>query len=234
MGNSKGIVKIVFNHLNPQRIIFVNKISFKDVINIDSIIISKKSRKKERWKPIHYNDVADGMYFISSHGRVKNNRGKILSYNYDKDGYLKYTLQRSDHKHKMHLMAHRLVAYAFVKNPNPSEYDQVDHIDRDKTNNYYENLRWCNQLMNNRYNRKFGMFSQTVVSCEKHGKATMTDSEVIDICKKYEKGFTTKEILSDLGIHKKDDPVKYERYRSKLKMIRTHKSWKQISSHFDF
>jgi hypothetical protein len=35
---------------------------------------------------------------------------------------------------------HRLVAKHFV--PNPNNYKYVDHIDRNKDNNHYTNLRW--------------------------------------------------------------------------------------------
>ena len=36
---------------------------------------------------------------------------------------------------------HRLVALMFI--PNPENKPQVDHIDRNRSNNIYTNLRWC-------------------------------------------------------------------------------------------
>jgi hypothetical protein len=45
---------------------------------------------------------------------------------------------------------HRLVAMAFVPNRDPTVYDQVDHIDRVKTNNNATNLRWVTIEENNR------------------------------------------------------------------------------------
>lgn len=41
---------------------------------------------------------------------------------------------------------HRLVATAFI--PNPNNYPCIDHIDTIKTNNHYLNLRWCTNSMN--------------------------------------------------------------------------------------
>ena len=43
---------------------------------------------------------------------------------------------------------HRLVALAFVRNPNPKEFREVDHIDGNPSNNRATNLRWVSQTLN--------------------------------------------------------------------------------------
>ena len=57
-------------------------------------------------------------------------------------GHLKVGLYK-DGKVKQ-LFVHRLVAEAFI--PNPENKPTVDHIDRDTSNNCVENLRWANQI----------------------------------------------------------------------------------------
>jgi hypothetical protein len=50
---------------------------------------------------------------------------------------------------------HRLVAYAFIGGHPPDKH-QIDHIDRNRSNNDYNNLRWCNSRENalNRINNR--------------------------------------------------------------------------------
>ena len=44
---------------------------------------------------------------------------------------------------------HRLVAQAFI--PNPNGYKEINHKDEDKTNNRVSNLEWCDRLYNMNY-----------------------------------------------------------------------------------
>lgn len=89
-------------------------------------------------------------YEISSHGRIRNAKtGRILKSNMDKQGYC---ITRLSHENKKEtLSVHRLVAKAFIENNQNTNV--VDHIDRNRANNNFENLRWTNQAGNQR-NRK--------------------------------------------------------------------------------
>ena len=89
----------------------------------------------EFWKEINGYEN----YSVSTWGRVKNNlTGDILYQEKHDKGYVRVCLMRDKQKH--HMKVHRLVAQAFI--PNPESKPQVNHIDGNKRNNSYTNLEW--------------------------------------------------------------------------------------------
>lgn len=50
---------------------------------------------------------------------------------------------------------HRLVAKAFIENPN--NYTSINHKDENKRNNAADNLEWCTTAYNNNYGSRKGM-----------------------------------------------------------------------------
>lgn len=121
---------------------------------------------KEIWKDI---EGYEGRYQVSNLGNVrrlaytftaKNVHGGLSTYrlkekpvnqfpNYK--GYLSVALPKTDSKDHHHAFVHRLVALAFI--PNPQNLPQVNHIDENKTNNRVDNLEWCTCKQNVNWGR---------------------------------------------------------------------------------
>ena len=47
---------------------------------------------------------------------------------------------------------HRLIGLQFLTNPDPINFDIIDHLNHDRTDNRLENLRWCSSS-SNQYNK---------------------------------------------------------------------------------
>lgn len=89
----------------------------------------------------------NGKYLISDNGKVYSNYKKKMIEKtpfYSHNGYLRVKLCKNG-KSKNYFV-HRLVATYFVKNHN--NYNSVDHIDQNKLNNNYTNLRWTSKNYN--------------------------------------------------------------------------------------
>ena len=120
---------------------------------------------EEIWKPI---DVLDGKYLISNFGNIKNAETGELAKTVLNHGYPIFN------KFGKRLPVHRLVAFAFVVNPRPEEWNTVNHIDECKTNNRADNLEWCSV----EYNSKYGTaYERGLKTRERHRKYGYDESE---------------------------------------------------------
>lgn len=91
----------------------------------------------------------EDLYQISNQGRVWSvKRQKYLKPLLNTKGYLYVGLQSKNGKRKTEYI-HRLVAIAFIDNPN--NLPQVNHKDEDRQNNCVDNLEWCDSKYNNNY-----------------------------------------------------------------------------------
>ncbi|MEN2467898.1 NUMOD4 domain-containing protein [Ornithinibacillus sp. JPR2-1] len=115
----------------------------------------------EVWKDI---EGYEGYYQVSNLGRIRsldrtvkqkegftqNIKGSLKKPYTRKDGYQSLFLYKNNKGNRQYV--HRWVAKAFI--PNPKEYEVINHIDENPSNNHYKNLEWCDHQYNLTYGDK--------------------------------------------------------------------------------
>lgn len=101
-------------------------------------------------------------YIVSSDGKVySTNTGgssyyhKEISQRLNADGYLQITVGKTGNRSQYRV--HRMVAEAFI--PNPNNLPEVNHKDYDRTNNNVDNLEWSTHADNVAYSAEIGHYS---------------------------------------------------------------------------
>lgn len=117
--------------------------------------------EEEIWKDI---PGYEGIYEVSNQGRVRSLdridfggrrlKGRMLSICTVR-GYQKVGLNYA-RKNKQ-CSVHRLVAMAFI--PNPNNHPVINHKDENPSNNNVNNLEWCTIKYNNAYGTRMERFS---------------------------------------------------------------------------
>lgn len=134
---------------------------------LEVIIISKYNLEEEIWKDI---EGLEGIYQVSNLGRVKSLPRTILDRNNHKKqingqymtasdnghGYLTVMLRENNKGVRRYI--HRLVAQAFI--PNPNNLPEVNHKDENKQNNIASNLEWVDYLTNRIYGTRLDRLSK--------------------------------------------------------------------------
>ena len=151
--------------------------------------------EEEIWNEIENHE---GKYWISNLGNIKNIHKKLKPY--VSGSY--YGIKLVDGKDRDSVLIHRLVASYFVENEKPDEYNVVDHIDNNKLNNRYDNLRWTTQSGNmqsfadNHYKRKYRKIIQMNL---KHKPIKIWNSikEILEENKEYGYFYLMKRLMQD-------------------------------------
>lgn len=171
---------------------------------------------KEIWKDI---PEFEGLYQVSNLGRVKSLKRTIITSNGKKvtykpkylsilehyKGYLYTRIQYKNNQKSFYI--HRLVAQAFI--PNPNNLPEVNHIDGDKTNNCVENLEWCNDTENKEHAKNNNLLAVGKNCCRK-----MTKEDVINVRSIKDK--TIKELakMYDISITSMSNIINYKSYKN--------------------
>ena len=131
----------------------------------------------ENWKDIV---GYEGLYQVSDKGSVKSigyGKERILSPGKLQNGYLRVNLCKNGEK--KNLLVHRLVAQAFI--PNPDNLPEVNHKDEDKENNSVQNLEWCDGKYNINYGTRNQRVSKPILQYTKSGKLVREWKSIMDV-----------------------------------------------------
>lgn len=123
-------------------------------------------------------------YYATEEGEIFGLRNAAyISQNTTHDGYRLVNLT-NDYKDYQPWRVHRLIALAFI--PNPDNKDTVNHIDGDKTNNCPGNLEWAWMWENVDHRRRMN--------------GGVTDEQIHLVCKELEKGFGYVTAARNVGV----------------------------------
>ena len=135
------------------------------------------------------------------------------------NGYQKVLIYYKPGKRKQ-VSIHRLVACAFI--PNPNNLPQVNHIDGNKKNNNIDNLEWVTSSENVKHAFDTGL--KHAAKGQYCSFAKTTDDNIRRVCEELVKNELTPPQIAK----------KYNIYRKTVLLILYRKQWTHISKDYDF
>ena len=149
---------------------------------------------EEEWKVVVDEKLEEGRYLISSKGKVYDNRHKQNKPVQDNGFGYKKTAFSLPNNRTVNRYIHRMVAIAFI--PNPENLPQVGHKDHDKDNNCVENLYWTTQKQNTKDGIEAGR-----INAKKRGKTNqLTPHQLEEIVRKRVEGMGVGEISRSMNL----------------------------------
>lgn len=132
---------------------------------------------KENWKPVpgyeDFYEVSDcgnvrsiAVYSAKCQRIIQRKSPRMLRQETSQDGYKRVLL--SLYGQHRHFSVHRLVAFAFI--PNPDNLPEVNHKDENSANNHAGNLEWCMPSYNSNYGTLPQRISKRQTNAPYHSK----------------------------------------------------------------
>ena len=153
----------------------------------------------------------EGRYSATDDGRIYSHlTNRFLKQQKTHRGYMSVHLFKNGVSSRKRV--HRLVAKAFISNPN--EKEQINHIDGNKENNRVENLEWCTRSENAKDAYENGLMDKTKKWASKMGKLwggkyshlaakvnrKLSRYDVNEIRERYKNGDTQIDIAKDYDV----------------------------------
>ena len=114
------------------------------------------------------------LYEVNRFGVVRNVKSKKIVKGYvEKNGYVRIKFENKCLGGIVRTTIHRLVAEAFI--PNPNNLPEVNHIDRNRANNCVENLEWCTHSENMKHSYNLGINQEPLRNHSKETRRKVTN-----------------------------------------------------------
>ena len=164
----------------------------------------------EVFKQVKTKDLSH--YEVSNYGRIRNQLGQLLkSAPHHQSGYIQTRLVDANGK-KVTKINHVLEAETFLDKPVEDGYT-VDHIDRNRQNNYIGNLRYAT------------IFEQAKNNKRKKGYKLLTEEQARKCCELLSAGYSISKIVEY-------DPTVYT--KAKVERIRARNRWTDVSKDYQW
>tara|TARA_R100001198_G_C5243345_1_gene221664 strand:+ start:593 stop:1108 length:516 start_codon:yes stop_codon:yes gene_type:complete len=154
----------------------------------------------------------DGSLFCESYTdkNGKNRKGRNLKGSINSHGYIRAEFRKNGKR--VSVAVHRLVALAFI--PNPSNKEEINHINGIKTDNRLENLEWVTRSENQLHAFKSGLQKKRKGIVNPSSK--LTEEQVLNIRK------------VGRSVALKDQALKYGVSARMISYILNRKNWTHI------
>ena len=116
----------------------------------------------EQWKTI----IEHPFFEVSNYGRLRKIKTGYILRCAHREGYVHFNTRHEGIVLKS--TVHRLVCKYFIDNPN--NYDCVNHINCNRSDNHYLNLEWCTKQMNTDHAVNLGRIPRRAVINTKTGE----------------------------------------------------------------
>lgn len=116
------------------------------------------------------------LYEINKNGVIRNVKSKKIIKGYiEKNGYVRVRFENKCLNGVVRTTVHRLVAEAFI--PNPNNLPEVNHIDRDRANNHVNNLEWVTHSDNMKHSYKLGINCEPLRKYSQENRKKVTNGK---------------------------------------------------------
>lgn len=192
----------------------------------------------EEWKDINFFGIRSNSYLISNFGRVFSYLKNGIISPAISNGYLTIQLMMESGDRKTFYI-HRLVAMAFIENPNPDILVEVNHKNLKRNDCFSENLEWVTKRENiiheldhknhgikqEQASKKWSDGSSTYG--ENNGMAKLTEKEVRTMLSVIENGGSYSDALNSINMLIND------KTRANLSHIARGHRWKYLQREYN-